>query len=253
MKLSSKQVKNIQQLLKPVNITLALISRAYGEEAVKGLDDGNISDERLVKSSIIKFVRELALSKHKEKKAKDASKKEESIKVWYERAWKVFSLYIRKRDKYKCVTCGVALGDLYKGKILKPKDFHAGHWIEKSLLGKYHPLNFDPRNVSCQCLVAGEIETGRGKFDISEVIAGDIIKTLDEGTLREVSAKVTSATSFIPETLYEVVLEDGRIFECTHDHKLFCNGRWEDVENIEMLLHSAGVDGVAIKARHEKI
>lgn len=48
--------------------------------------------------------------------------------------WRVFSLYIRKRDGYVCYTCGAKLNK---------KTSEAGHFIH----GK---LDFDPMNVHCQ-------------------------------------------------------------------------------------------------------
>ena len=53
------------------------------------------------------------------------------------RAWKLFSLFIRKRDKH-CFTCGA-----YKNIT----ELDAGHFIH----GKTTPIYFDETNVHAQC------------------------------------------------------------------------------------------------------
>ncbi len=57
----------------------------------------------------------------------------------FDKAWKLFSLYIRKRDKGICFTCG-KYGDI--------KTTQAGHFIH----GKTTPVYFDEKNVHCQCI-----------------------------------------------------------------------------------------------------
>jgi hypothetical protein len=55
------------------------------------------------------------------------------IPVLKNKVWRVFSKYIRLRDKYTCFTCG---------KVERPGQ--AGH--------RYHGrLDYDPINVNCQC------------------------------------------------------------------------------------------------------
>lgn len=88
----------------------------------------------------------------KEKKAKVKLKKP---KYWYDKAWGEFSLWIRNRDSWTCISSGVSLGasKYVKNKAvgsLGAKDFHCGHYIEKSLLGAYSWLNFYEKNCHCQ-------------------------------------------------------------------------------------------------------
>ena len=52
--------------------------------------------------------------------------------------WKLFSLFIRERDNYTCITCGK------KG---KGSFMHAGHFISRT----HNSILFDPINVSAQC------------------------------------------------------------------------------------------------------
>lgn len=54
--------------------------------------------------------------------------------------WKVFSLYIRNRDKNTCFTCG---------RHCEGSGYHAGHFIPKSVGGL--ALYFDEENVNGQC------------------------------------------------------------------------------------------------------
>ena len=56
----------------------------------------------------------------------------------FERTWKVFSKYIRNRDKGKCFTCST---------VNDPKYMNAGHFKH----GKGTPIYFDEKNVHCQC------------------------------------------------------------------------------------------------------
>lgn len=56
----------------------------------------------------------------------------------FEATWKVFSKYIRIRDKGKCFTCSA---------VSKIKYMNAGHFKH----GKGTPIYFDEKNVHCQC------------------------------------------------------------------------------------------------------
>jgi hypothetical protein len=58
-----------------------------------------------------------------------------SIKTLKKKLWKIFSQYIRNRDRNICISCG-QMGN------------HAGHFASK---GSGHRLLFDERNVNCQC------------------------------------------------------------------------------------------------------
>jgi len=62
------------------------------------------------------------------------------ISVLKKKLWKVFSEYIRKRDRFTCFTCG------RKG---EGSGLHAGHYIPKSIGGI--ELYFHEKNVHAQC------------------------------------------------------------------------------------------------------
>lgn len=75
----------------------------------------------------------------KVKKTKKVEKKKLSYMKLRRKLDKVFSIYIRMRDKGVCFTCGVQ----------KPwKQMQAGHYISRSSLA----LRFDEKNVHCQCM-----------------------------------------------------------------------------------------------------
>lgn len=63
-----------------------------------------------------------------------------SISKLKAKLWKLFSLYIRQRDKYTCFTCG------RKG---EGSGMHAGHFVPKSIGGI--ALYFHEDNVHAQC------------------------------------------------------------------------------------------------------
>lgn len=67
-------------------------------------------------------------------------KRKQSISFLKKKLWKVFSQYIRTRDKFTCFTCG------RKG---EGGGMHAGHFISKSVGGI--GLYFHEDNVHAQC------------------------------------------------------------------------------------------------------
>jgi hypothetical protein len=67
-------------------------------------------------------------------------KSKQKIPVLKRKLWKVFSDYIKKRDRYICFTCS---------RKCQGSGAHAGHFIPKSVGGL--ALYFDEENVHCQC------------------------------------------------------------------------------------------------------
>jgi len=61
--------------------------------------------------------------------------------------WKIFSQYIRKRDKYICFTCG---------KQCDVTNSQAGHYLSR----RYTAIKYDERNVHCQCVRCNVMEHG---------------------------------------------------------------------------------------------
>lgn len=68
---------------------------------------------------------------------KNKVKKRDKRKL-HKKLWKLFSKFIRERDKYKCFTCG---------KTTYPAQ--AGHYRTGATCRKY--LFFDERNIHAQC------------------------------------------------------------------------------------------------------
>lgn len=66
--------------------------------------------------------------------------KPKTIRQLKKELWKWFSLFIRQRDGYKCVTCG---------KYAEGSGMHAGHYITKAAGGL--ALYFHENNVHAQC------------------------------------------------------------------------------------------------------
>lgn len=77
----------------------------------------------------------------KQKKVSAGTEKRKSIIQLRKDCWRVFSKYIRLRDKYTCFTCGKDMNTC--------KEYaQAGHYVPQS---KGNRLRFDERNVNCQC------------------------------------------------------------------------------------------------------
>lgn len=60
-----------------------------------------------------------------------------------DKAWDVFSIWIRKRDKGTCVTCNARHWDEELGEFTI-KGMQAGHFW-------HNVLDFDEENINCQC------------------------------------------------------------------------------------------------------
>lgn len=74
------------------------------------------------------------------KKTPLKKKSKAKVSILKRKLWKVFSQFIRQRDKNICFTCG------RKG---EGKGMHAGHFVPKSVGGL--TLYFDEDNVHAQC------------------------------------------------------------------------------------------------------
>lgn len=72
----------------------------------------------------------------------------QNISSLKQRAWVVFSLYIRNRDSWTCFTCG---------KIERGAKMHAGHFISRS----HNSTLFDEMNVHAQCAGCNMFRNGQ--------------------------------------------------------------------------------------------
>lgn len=154
-------------------------------------------------------------------------KKLKPLPVLKRNLWKIFSEYIRRRDSDsegfgRCISCG-AVGYY--------KEMHAGHYIPKSLgLSIY----FEEKNVNLQCLTKeSSIRMFNGTYKgIGYVRAGEFIWAFNESNFSLEKAVVESVKSFVPKTLYEVELEDGKKFYATGDHRVVSKGKWVAIEEM---------------------
>lgn len=80
--------------------------------------------------------------------------------------WKVFSEYIRKRDKGICFTCG---------RKCEGSGYHAGHFIPKSVGGVV--LYFHPDNVRGQCFFCN-INLGGNQWEYGQRLGPEKVKEL---------------------------------------------------------------------------
>lgn len=80
--------------------------------------------------------------------------------------WKVFSAYIRGRDKGICFTCGIRA---------EGSGYHAGHFIPKSVGGI--ALYFHPENTRGQCYRCN-IHLGGNQYEYSQRLGEETVKRL---------------------------------------------------------------------------
>jgi len=99
----------------------------------------------------------------KKTKLKKVSPKK--ISTLKRKLWALFSLYIRRRDKFICFTCG---------RSGEGGSMHAGHFISKAIGGV--ELYFDEDNVHAQCYHCN-INLGGNQYEYS-LRLGKIAKEL---------------------------------------------------------------------------
>lgn len=138
----------------------------------------------------------------------------------YAEAWKWFSLYIKTRDRWTCVTCGKNLSD-------NRSQCHAGHY-------KHGVLDFNEININAQCLTAESklrMFNGQSK-SIADIVAGDELWAFNEIDYTLESATAEDVTSFVPDVMYEVELENGDKFYATAEHRVVANGEWVYIKDM---------------------
>ncbi len=90
----------------------------------------------------------MALKKNKEGNIKDTIVNKKKLK---EKAWNVFSLWIRNRDK-KCVSCGIQFWNEQLGEF-GVKGLQGGHF-------HHAVLDFDEENINAQCSQCNHYKSG---------------------------------------------------------------------------------------------
>ena len=103
--------------------------------------------EKFMDKKIIEiFMNEPKFDSMKDKKQRLKRRSKKALK---KKLWKVFSIYIRKKDDGQCYTCS-------SKKPWKSQD--AGHYIPTSICGEY--LWFNDLNVHCQCTSCNRFKHG---------------------------------------------------------------------------------------------
>ena len=93
-----------------------------------------------------------------------------SLAKWKKEFWKVFAVYIKRRDKGICITCG-------KGG-LHGHEYQAGHCIPAG--ASPLPLYFSEKNVNGQCMRCNQFLGGMGA-----IYREKVDKKWGEGTYKE--------------------------------------------------------------------
>ena len=100
-------------------------------------------------------------------------------------AWDTFSKWIRKRDNGICITCGK------KDDI---KEMQAGHFVHRDC------LDFDERNVNCQCPQCNNYKSGR-----LEVYAMKLIQMYGAGIVEELNLLGHQVRKFSRNELEQII------------------------------------------------
>jgi len=139
--------------------------------------DEVIAQQAKKKRTTSRIKRSRGISKPKTKPVKTISKLKKEL-------WKLFSLYIRTRDNFTCVTCGK------KG---EGGAIHAGHFITGATCGT--ELYFDEDNVHAQCYHCNINLSGNWvkyeEFMVNTIGYGKV-ETLKRRRTLEMGRKITS-------------------------------------------------------------
>lgn len=103
------------------------------------------------------------------------------------KAWKLFSSYIKFRDKHKCFTCK---------KYVKGKKLHAGHYIEKR---GNAAIYFDEEVVHAQCFYCNRMLHGN-----KSAFAVELEKLYGAGILQELQKRARKTKHWTKNELEEL-------------------------------------------------
>lgn len=106
-------------------------------------------------------------------------------KKLHKKAWKLFSEYVRRRDKGKCFTCGI---------VKDYKEMNAGHYIHKDC------MDFDEINIRCQCVSCNLYKSGN-----LGVYAERLIKKYGLKKVEELRVKSNKVHKFTIEELEKII------------------------------------------------
>jgi len=108
--------------------------------------------------------------------------------AWYKKELdRVFSIFIRQRDKGRCFTCS---------KKSEWKDTDAGHFVKRQHLA----TRWDERNVNCQCVACNCFRAGQ-----KETYAVKLEKKYGFGILQELEGLKNKGAKFKVAELKELI------------------------------------------------
>jgi len=128
----------------------------------------------------------------------------------------------------KCYTCN----------SVKPwKEMQCGHFVTRTVTA----LRYHLKNTRVQCLTKHSLlRLFNGTYkSIEKIQVGDLLWGFDEKTFVKRPCVVENTTSFIPEELYKVTLENGRVFYATSDHMVVSHNQWITIKDMlhDVLAH----------------
>lgn len=110
------------------------------------------------------------------------------------RLWKVFSEYVRRKEKGICFTCGKQNWDENLGEWTI-KGTNAGHY-------KHNVLDFDEDNVHCQCIRCNMYLSGNGteySFRLLKSIGEDGLSALHKRAYEALAGEVHTKTWYLEQ------------------------------------------------------
>lgn len=109
------------------------------------------------------------------------------ISVLKRKAWNAFSLWIRERDNYTCITCG---------KYGKSSFMNAGHYISR----RHNATLFDERNSNAQCMNCNL--WGYGNMGVYTL---KLQEKYGKGIIKELTKKSQQIKQFTEKELEEIL------------------------------------------------
>lgn len=81
------------------------------------------------------------------------------------------------------------------------------------------------------------VHTSKGSKQIQDINKHDYVLTYNESTKEKEYKKVNRIFKFDnKKKMYKITLKNGRVIECTYDHKFYYEGEWKTIESIIRLI-----------------
>lgn len=115
---------------------------------------------------------------------------------WKKEFWKTYAIFIKKRDKGVCITCGKS--------GLSGYEYQAGHCIPAG--ASPLTLYFDERNVNGQCMRCNQFLGGMGA-----VYRGKVDEKYGKGTFKELQRLMGETSLKYSKQDYADLIEDYKL------------------------------------------